>query len=94
MQDRQVVADKSYRRAGKLVWLGERDIRRNPALRQDERTRRWGDRPDGWQEAVHENHRRTGCEKDKGGVARDGDRPGVNAIKLRFVRVHSIQAEV
>ncbi len=61
----EVVADKGYHKAETLVWLGDRDIRTYVAPRQDKRKRRWDDKPDGWQEAVYENLRRTGREKGK-----------------------------
>lgn len=61
----EVVADKGYHKTETLAWLGERGIRTYVAPRRDQRKRRWHDKPEGWQEAVYENGRRTGREKGK-----------------------------
>jgi transposase len=61
----EVVADKGHHKTETLVWMGERKIRTYVAQRRDKRKRRWYDKPDGWQEAVYENRRRTSREKGK-----------------------------
>ena len=61
----EVVTDKGYRKTETLAWLGEMDIRSYVAPRRDKRKRRWDDKPEGWQEAVYENRRRTSREKGK-----------------------------
>jgi transposase len=61
----EVVADKGYHKTETLAWLGDRGIRTYVAPRRDKRKRRWDDKPEGWQEAVYENRRRTGREKGK-----------------------------
>ena len=58
----EVVTDKGYHKTETLAWLGEKDIRTYIAARRDKRKRRWEDKPEGWQEAVYENRRRTGRE--------------------------------
>jgi len=61
----EVVTDKGYHKTETLAWLGEKDIRTYIAARRDKRKRRWDDKPEGWQEAVYENRRRTSREKGK-----------------------------
>lgn len=61
----EVVADKGYHKTETLTWLGERGIRTYVAPRRDKRKRRWDDNPEGWQEAVYENRRRTNRDKGK-----------------------------
>ena len=61
----EVVTDKGYHKTETLAWLGEKDIRSYIAARRDKRRRRWDDKPEGWQEAVYENRRRTSREKGK-----------------------------
>jgi transposase len=61
----EVVTDKGYDKAETLVWLGEHGIRSYVAPRHDKRNRRWDDKPEGWQDAVYENRRRTSRDKGK-----------------------------
>ena len=61
----EVVADKGYHKTETLAWLRERGIRTYVAPRRDQRSRRWDDKPEGWQEAAYENRRRVGREKGK-----------------------------
>lgn len=61
----EVVTDKGYDKAETLVWLGEHGIRSYVAPRHDKRKRRWDDKPEGWQDAVYENRRRTSRAKGK-----------------------------
>ncbi len=61
----EVVTDKGCHKTETLAWLGEKDIRTYIAARRDKRKRRRDDKPEGWQEAVCENRRRTSREKGK-----------------------------
>lgn len=61
----EIVADKGYHKAETLAWLTERDIRTYVPERQENRKRRWSDKPEGWREAVYENRRRVARDKGK-----------------------------
>ena len=55
----EALTDKGCHKTETLAWLREKDIRSYVAAG------RWGDKPEGWQEAVHENRRRPSRKKVK-----------------------------
>lgn len=62
---RNVPADKGYHKTETLAWCRGYGIRTYIPERESKTTRRWADKPDGWQEAYYGNRRRVKGRRGK-----------------------------